>query len=98
MNVVTAVPSKQRTKVSAARRWAAASKSFTGISEQDPGVSLGNRQFRHLLRGDLMWERNGRRSGEAWKNDVQELRSHGRTPAPGLDGGEVWGLQRCDPS
>lgn len=49
MNVVTAVPSKQRTKVSAARRWAAASKSFTGISEQDPGVSLGNRQFRHLL-------------------------------------------------
>lgn len=45
MNVVTAVPSQQLTEVSAARQWAAASKSFTGISEQDPEVSLGNRQL-----------------------------------------------------
>lgn len=42
MNVVTAVPSKQHSEVSAARQWAAASKGFTGISKEDPVVSPSN--------------------------------------------------------
>lgn len=45
MNVVTAVPLKQRTEVSAARRRAAASKGFTGISGEGPVVSLSNGQL-----------------------------------------------------